>query len=99
MSDELKSALDLAMEKLNREMGGPAPKLDDQQKAAIAEVRSRYSARIAQEEISCQQAIRSAIMAGDAEGAEKARKRLVDERRRLDAACEKEVEKIRSAKA
>lgn len=49
-----KSAFELAMERLNRkdtEAGVEQRRMTDRQKAAIAEVRNLYSAKLAQEEV------------------------------------------------
>lgn len=54
MSDEPKSALELAMERLRKkdaEAGVVEQKLTDAQKAAIAEARSIYEARVAERQI------------------------------------------------
>ena len=54
MDDAPKSALELAMERLKKkdaEAGVSERPLTDDQKQAIAEVRSTYAARLAQEEI------------------------------------------------
>jgi len=96
MSDELKSALDLAMEKLDREMGASVQPLTDDQKARIADIRSRYSAKAAEIEIATQAKIREALQSGDYEAAEEARKILSDEKQRFERAQEKELEKVRA---
>ena len=54
MSDAPKSALELAMERLRKkdaEAGVVEQKLTDEQKAAIAEARSIYEARVAERQI------------------------------------------------
>jgi len=54
MSDAPKSALELAMERLRKqdaEAGVVEQKLTDEQKAAIAEARSVYEARVAERQI------------------------------------------------
>ncbi len=43
----MKSAYELAMERLEREQG-PSRKLTDEQKAAIGEIESKYQARVAE---------------------------------------------------
>ncbi|MBN2310033.1 MAG: hypothetical protein JXR94_13755 [Candidatus Hydrogenedentes bacterium] len=47
----MKSAYELAMERLNRE-AGPTKKLSDEQKAEIAEIDNKYEARIAEAQLS-----------------------------------------------
>jgi hypothetical protein len=54
MTDAPKSALDLVMERLRKkdaESGVTEPKLSEEQKAAIAEARSVYEARVAEQQI------------------------------------------------
>ena len=51
MSDDLKSALDLAMEKANKMMGDEIAGLTDDQKKRIAETRKEYDAKVAEKKI------------------------------------------------
>ena len=51
MSDDLKSTLDLAMEKAGKMMGEEIPGLNDDQKRRIAETRKEYEAKIAEKKI------------------------------------------------
>ncbi len=51
MSDDLKSTLDLAMEKADKMMGEETPVLNDDQKRRIAETRKEYEAKIAEKKI------------------------------------------------
>jgi hypothetical protein len=54
MTDAPKSALELVMERLRKkdaESGVTEPKLSEEQKAAIAEARSVYEARVAEQQI------------------------------------------------
>src|SRR5437879_11733614 len=54
MSDEPKTAFELAMERLrqkDREVGTAERRLTDEQKASIAEVRRSYQAKVAEREI------------------------------------------------
>lgn len=95
MNDELKSAVDLAMERLESEAGGEIVSLSDQQKEEIARVRARYKAKTAEQEIAAQSTIRKAQNSGDRAAAEEAKRRLLEEKQRLQAEEEREVEKIR----
>lgn len=98
MSEELKSALELALERLDKEMGTPMPMTPDQ-KERISAVRARYEAKIAQEELAAQDRRKKALAAGDWAQAQQTEARLVEERRRLEAARDREMEKIRSEAA
>ena len=65
-----KSAYELAMERLRQKEGGAAPKerpLTDAQKAAIAEARNVYTARVAEREILHRDALRRAASREEAD--------------------------------
>lgn len=96
MTDELKSAVELAMEKLDREMKGRLPQLDDEQKKEISELRSRYQAKIAEVEIATQGEVRKAQQAGDFAAAQEAEGRLSSERQRLERVRDREIDAVRS---
>lgn len=93
MSDDLKSALEIALERLDRELGAPPP-LNPEQKAKIAAVRARYEAKIAEQELAAQERRKQALGSGDWAKAEEAQARLLEERRRLEAAREREIEAV-----
>ena len=95
LTDELKSAVELALEKLDREMGESIPKLSADQRDRIAEIRKKYQARIAEIEISTQSQHRKAVQAGNAEEVAEIGKRLVDDKRRLQSEMDREISKIR----
>jgi hypothetical protein len=95
MSDEgaPKSAYELAMEKL-KSRGDLEPKsLTDDQKKAIAEVRSRYRARIAEVEIQHQAKLKAVA---SYEELEKVQAELAREKDRLNSEMEEKVEEVRS---
>jgi phage host-nuclease inhibitor protein Gam len=95
MSDEgaPKSAYELAMEKL-KSRGDLEPKsLTDDQKKAIAEVRSRYRARIAEVEIQHQAKLKAVT---SYEELNKAQAELAREKDRLNSEMEEKVEEVRS---
>jgi phage host-nuclease inhibitor protein Gam len=96
MSDEgaPKSAYELAMEKLKARGGYEEKKLTDEQKAEIADIRSRYRARIAQAEI--EQQSRLATVASYEE-LEKLKSDLAREKERLSSEMEEKVQEVRSA--
>jgi hypothetical protein len=85
-ADGLKSAFDLAMERLARK-GETLSSLTDDQKAALAEVASRSKAKLAEIEILYGKKLAEARAAGDAEKAGK-----IEEERRLEIARIKERE-------
>ncbi len=90
----MKSAYELAMERLNK--NAPSKKLSDAQKKELAELDSKYAAKIAGREIALNSEIAGA--AGDFEKEESLREQLICERKKLQAELEEKKEKIRDAK-
>jgi hypothetical protein len=90
----MKSSYELAMERLNK--NAPSKKLSDAQKKQLAELDSKYAAKIAEREIALNGEIAKA--ADDVEKEESLREQLVNERRKLQAELEEKKEQIRSAK-
>jgi len=97
MSDKLKSAWELALEKLQAQEGEPPATLSKEQKAEIADIRRRYRARIAEAEIGAESSIKKAVESGDFEGVEKIQQNLVSEKARLNREMAEEVEKARAS--
>jgi len=89
----MKSAYDLAMERLEKQ--SPTHKITEQQKREIAEVDSQYKAKIAERELFLKSQIKSARESGRYEEAESIEKQLGIEIRRLNEDCEEKKEKIR----
>ena len=87
----MKSSYEIAMERLNKT--APAAKLTAEQKKALAELDSRYAAKIAEREIALKGEI---ARAGDAEKEESLRNQLVLERKKLQAELEDKKERVRS---
>jgi hypothetical protein len=77
----MKSAYELAMERLNKT--SPAVKLTAEQKAQIAELESKFKAKVAEREITLKDEIARAAVAGDFETVEKLQQQLVNERKKL----------------
>jgi len=89
----MKTAYELAMERLNKT--APAVKLTGSQKKELAELDSKYAAKIAGREIALKQEM--AQTAGDSEKAEALRQQLADERKKLQAELEEKKEAVRRA--
>jgi hypothetical protein len=89
----MKTAYELAMERLNKT--APAVKLTGAQKKELAELDSKYAAKIAGREIALKQEMAQA--AGDVEKAEAIRQQLSDERKKLQAELEEKKESVRRA--
>ncbi len=86
----MKSAYELAMERLNK--SAPTVKLTAAQKEQLAELDSRYAAKIAEREI----ALNSAISrTEEVEKAEALREQLGHERRQLQGELESKKEQVR----
>lgn len=90
----VKSAYELAMERLSRQ--APARKLSTQQKQRIAELDSLYLSRIAQQDLSTQAEVSQWTAAGDPEKVNEARARFSTEKQKLEAELEERKERIRS---
>ena len=94
---EIKSSFELAMERLRKkdaEEGVTSQPLTDQQKAAIAEMRSVYDAKIAEQDILQQSAMKNMAGADPAE-VEEISRRFRRERERLASERDTKVEAIR----
>ena len=93
----MKSAYELAMERLNKT--SPAVKLTADQKKQLAELDSKYAAKIAEREISLQDEITKLTAARDFEKVEQVRQQLATERKSLQAELEEKKEKVRQTKS
>ena len=89
----MKSAYELAMERLNK--SSPTAKLTDKQKKAIAELESRYKAKIAERELFVEGERIKAIDRGDSEAVEQLEKQLVSDRKSLQSELEEKKEQVR----
>jgi hypothetical protein len=95
MSDGLKSAFELAMEKLKKKdaaEGVSMQSLTDAQKAAIAEVKNFYEAKLAEEDVLHQAAMRRSVDPGERDAMDQQFRR---ERERLTSERDAKVEKLR----
>jgi hypothetical protein len=88
----MKTAYELAMERLNK--NAPTVKLSEAQKKELADLDSRYAAKIAEREIALNGEIAKA--AGDFEKKESFREQLITERRKLQAELEEKKEQARA---
>jgi hypothetical protein len=92
----MKSAYELAMERLNKT--SPTVKLSAEKKKQLAELDSRYAAKIAEREIALKGEIDKAATTGDAENAGKLQRQLVDDRKKLQAELEDKKEQVRNTR-
>jgi len=89
----MKTAYELAMERLNR--AAPAVKLTAEQKKQLAELDAKYAATIAGREISMQGEMAKVAESGDTEKAEVVRQQWMKERQSLLAELEEKKERVR----
>jgi flagellar biosynthesis/type III secretory pathway protein FliH len=89
----MKSSYELAMER----MGGDDNPLTDTQKEQIAEIESKYKAKIAERKIFLEKNLQDALAQGNQQEAEEARKILAKETLKLEEKAESEKEKIRKS--
>jgi hypothetical protein len=90
----MKSAYELAMERLQK--GAPTVKLNDDQKAQLAEIDSQFRAKIAEKELFLKREIGKAIAAGKFDEVEQLQQQLAMEMRRLEEERESRKEKLRA---
>ncbi|HEV2318255.1 MAG TPA: hypothetical protein VGV18_00785 [Verrucomicrobiae bacterium] len=88
----MKTAYELAMERLNK--NAPSVKLSDAQKKELAELDSKYAAKIAGREIALNAEIAGA--SGDFAKEQSLRQQLVEERRKLQAELEEKKDQARA---
>jgi hypothetical protein len=91
----MKSAYELAMERLEKK--APSVALTDDQKQQIAEIDSTFKARIAERELFLKGEIGKAQVAGNLEEAETLQKQLTIDLRRLQEDAEAKKEKQRAS--
>ena len=91
----MKSAYELAMERL--EKASPSVALTEDQKQEIAELDSVYRAKIAEREVFLKDQISKAQIAGNLDEMQSLEKQLASEIRRLQNECEAKKEKLRKS--
>ena len=92
---KMKSAYELAMERLQK--ASPSLSLTDEQKKELAELDSKYQAKIAEKELFLKDQIRKAQTEGKVADIDSLQKQLVSEVRRLQEDCEAKKEKLRNS--
>jgi len=90
----MKSAYELAMERLNKT--APSAKLSAAQKAEISELESRYTAKLAEREITLNDELAKA--GNDPEKLDEIRQQLVTERKKLQAELADKKEAVRNSR-
>jgi len=92
----MKSAYELAMERLNKT--SPTVKLTDSQKKEIAELESKCAAKIAERELVIKDEIAKAAAKGEFDEIEKLQKQLVSDRKSAQAELEEKKARVREGK-
>ena len=91
----MKSAFELAMERLNKD--SPTVKLTREQKKQMAELDSKYAAKIAEREIFLKTEIARSAEKGDFEAMQQLEKQLVSTRKSLQVELGEKKEKLRQS--
>ena len=91
----MKSAYELAMERLQKT--APSLSLTEEQKKELAEIDSKYRAKIAEKELFLRDQIRKAQTEGKADDIDSLEKQLASDIRRLQEECEASKEKMRAS--
>jgi hypothetical protein len=90
----MKTAYELAMERLGKTT--PSAKLTAAQKKQLAELDSKYSAKIAGREIAMKSEMDAATAAGEFEKAAELQQQLLQEKKSLQAELETRKEEVRN---
>ena len=90
----MKSAYELAMERLEKESPS-GPPLSEEQKGEIADIDNRYQAKIAERKILYEQEQKQAI--GDYEAIQKAEELYLRDLRRLESERDEKKSEVRNA--
>ncbi len=75
----MKSSYELAMERLNK--NSPTRKLTDDQKKQLAEIDSKYAAKVAEREIFLKDEMVKAAQKGDGEALQQLEKQFISDRK------------------
>jgi hypothetical protein len=94
----MKSAYELAMERLSKSDPGSSQPITPQKRAKLADVDRVYQGKIAEREIFLKQRLEQALAGRNADEVDKIRKEIASEKARLEEDRESEKERIRSAK-
>ncbi len=92
----MKSAYELAMERLEKDDPDGAVSLTDEQKQELAEVDRRFKARIAEREIFLREQLAEAQVKGEVTEIQQIEQQVVNERIRLEEEREQAKDRIRA---
>ncbi len=91
---DMKSAYELAMEKLQKE--SPDQSLSDEKKAELAELDNLYKSKLAEREVFLGGKIAEAEASGDLEALEQLQRELTSDKKTLESELEEKKEEVRS---
>jgi hypothetical protein len=91
----MKSAYEIAMERLNKT--SPTVKMTAAKKNQLADLDSKYAAKIAEREIFLKDRLAEVAAKGDYEAVAQLEKQLTSERKSIHAELEEKKEKVRRA--
>ena len=91
----MKTAYELAIERLSKT--APLPKTSEKQKKELAELDSKYAAKIAEREIFLKGELEKAAAGNDFEAYQQLEKQLANDRKTLQAELEEKKEKVRAS--
>ena len=91
----MKSAYELAMERLAKSDPDSGRKLTDAQKSRLAEIDRIYQGKIAEREIFLKKQLNDALVAGKADEYQQIQQQIASERARLEEEREEEKERAR----
>ena len=93
----MKSAYELAMERLSKQ--SPTVKISADQKKKLAEIDSKYAAKLAEREIFLKDEMGKAAAKGDWEAVQQLEKQIVSEKKSINAELEEKKDEARRAKS
>lgn len=94
----MKSAYELAMERLAKSDPAAGKPLTAEQKSRLAEIDRVYQGKWAEREIFLQKQLNDALAGGNAEEADKIRQQLANEKARLQEEREAEKDRVRGGR-
>jgi hypothetical protein len=95
----MKSAYELAMERLSKSDPASSRPITPEQRARLAEVDRLYQGKLAEREIFLKQRLEQAHSGRDADEVDKIKKQIASEKARIEEDRESEKERVRSGKA
>jgi hypothetical protein len=95
---KMKSAYELAMERLSKSDPAATPPATPALRARLAEIDLLYKGKIAEREIFLRQQLEQALASRNADDVDKIRKQIASEKARLEEDRESEKERVRSGK-